>query len=124
VFANLTLTNLRQADLRGADLRGAIMWWADLRGARLPPPTDVLQAWWGPLSDDLTLDLMRYDAWCHPNPGAFDAWAAGGPCPYNDVGVERAANFRESKPLWSPGSPSRGPYQLMMACFEAKGVRR
>jgi len=106
--ADLYRAYLRGANLGGADLRGA-----DLRGADLPSPTMVLLASWETVSDDLTRDLMRFDAACHPvGAKAFTAWANGGPCPYGDVRVQRAANFTERKECWSPGKPPR-PYLLM-----------
>lgn len=107
------------AILGGADLRGADLSGADLGGCKLPSPTVVLLAAWGTLAADLTLDLMRYDASCHPDPEAFDRWAAGGGCPYDGVMVERAAVFSERRDLWSPG-PSKRPYDLMVAVLAEK----
>ena len=129
--ANLRLANLRDAVLCRADLRGAVLCRADLRranlrgskvyGVRWPAPTAVLLAEWGELSDDLTRDLMRFDAWCHPDPSRFDAWANGGPCPYDDVRVQRVANFTERKELWTPGmlrKRPKSPYELMTRILE------
>jgi hypothetical protein len=104
--------NLRGANLRGADLYGADLYGANLRGAKYsartwwPAPTMLLLANWGLVDDDLTTALMRLDASCHPDPAAFDRWAADGPCPYDGVPFERAANFQQQKALWSPGSVS------------------
>lgn len=126
--ANLGGANLHRADLGGADLRGAYLRradlggaylrranlrGADLRGANLPSPTVVLLATWLTVSVPLCADLMRYDASCHPDPAAFDRWAEVGDCPYDDVHVERAANFSELRELWAPG-PSARPYDLMV----------
>ncbi len=115
--ADLRGADLRGADLRGADLRGADLWEADLRGANIekvswPSPTIVLLASWGTVSSDLCLELMRYDAFNHPDPKAFDAWAENGTCPYDDVHIERAASFTEKKGAWSPG-PAKSAYALM-----------
>ena len=114
--------NLHGADLRGADLRGAALQWADLREAKVkdthwPSPTEVLLADWGGLSDNLTLELMRFDAACHPRPETFDEWAESATCPYSGGEVARAASFIERRRLWSPG-PSLRPYELMRRVLE------
>ena len=111
--------DLRDADLRGAPLRGACLRGADPRGADLPAPTAVLPASWGVVADTLTADLMRLDAACHPDPDAFDRWAAGGDCPYSGVRVERAAAFAEKRELWVAGPPRR-PYDLMVEVLAEK----
>ena len=92
---------------------------ADLQGARLPAPTVVLLASWDVVADTLTADLMRLDAACHPDPDAFDRWAAGGDCPYSGVRVERAAAFTEQRELWVAGPPRR-PYDLMVEVLAEK----
>jgi hypothetical protein len=89
-----------RANLTGANLAGA-----RLAGAYLPSPTMILSANWDDLSTDVTIALMRLDASGHPDPTAFDRWAAGGKCPYRDVRVQRVANFTERRKLWSPGPP-------------------
>lgn len=104
---------LCEADLRGADLREENLYGANLRGADLPSPTMMLMVNWGSLPDTLTADLMVYDAACHPDPSAFSAWANGGPCPYENVRVERAAGFAEQKHFWDATRPLRRPYDLM-----------
>ena len=116
---NLSRANLSGADLSGADLSGADLSRADLSDANLPSPTTILLAAWGMLAPALTADLMRYDAACHPDPTAFDRWAAGGECPYANVKVQRAAQFKEDRKLWSPG-PSPRPYDLMVAVLAEK----
>jgi len=112
--ADLYGANLRYANLRGADLRGA-----DLQSADLPAPTMVLLATWGELSPKLTTELMKYDAFFHPNPKAFAEWAKDGSCPYSNVKVQRAANFLENKKLWKKGTPKSG-YALMVAVLREK----
>ena len=76
---------------------------------------------WGKVSDDLCRDLMRYDAACHPDPSAFDRWAAGGPCPLDEIPTQRAAVFQEKRHLWSPGSVR--PYDLFQRLLAEKLVR-
>lgn len=134
--ANLRDANLRDADLRGADFRGADLrganlsgaylrdadlYCANLRGAYLPSPPMMLSSNWGlcMLPDTLRADLMVYDAACHPDPGAFTEWAAGGGCPYDDVKIGRAAMFREERRLWDPSRPLRRPYDLMVDVIRA-----
>jgi Pentapeptide repeats (8 copies) len=127
--ANLRGANLRGANLEGANLEGANLWGANLEGANLeganleganlPSPAEVLSAVWGELSDELTADLMRYDAFFHPDPAAFTRWAQGGVCPFQAIKVQRAANFKEKKHLWVPGPPKNG-YELMVAVLREK----
>jgi len=107
-------TGGRRADLSDANLSGA-----NLSGADLSRPTTILLAAWGGLAPALTADLMRYDAACHPDPAAFDRWATGGECPYANVKVQRAAQFKEDRKLWSPGPPPR-PYELMIGVLAEK----
>ena len=115
---------LRGADLRGAYLRGADLQGADLRGADLPSPTVVLLAAWGTLTPALTVELMRYDASCHPDPARFDEWAttSTGRCPYDDVNVERAAQFTEDRDLWREhgNGPCPRPHDLMVQVLAEK----
>ena len=138
--ANLREANLSGADLRGADLseaglRGADLSWADLswadliwanlreanlRDANLPSPTMMLLANWGLVSDELCADLMIYDAACHPDPKAFGVWVETGKCPYDDVKVQRAAQFTERTDLWDPSRPLRRPYDLVADLLREK----
>ena len=117
--ANLRGANLRGADLRSANLIRADLSGADLSGADLPAPTVVLQAYWGMLSDGITADLMRFDAACHPDPTAFDRWAAGGPCPHDRDHIPRAASFTDRRYLWAPG-PCPRPYDLLVVVLAEK----
>jgi hypothetical protein len=112
-YANLSGANLSGANLRYANLNGANLSGANLSDADLPSPTIVLLARWT-VSDILCRDLMAYDAACHPDPMAFTAWARGGPCPYNDVKVQRAANFKEKRELWDANAVLSRPYDLMI----------
>jgi hypothetical protein len=82
----------------------------------------VLMANWRSVSAELSADLMMYDASCHPDQNAFDRWAAGGPCPYKDVNVQRACDFTEKKELWGKGK-FRKPINLMFRLFKEKGIK-
>ena len=122
---NLSGADLSRADLSGANLSRANLSRADLSGAKgrpscWPAPTAVLLANWGRVSDGLCRDLMRYDAACHPDPKAFQKWADGGPCPYSDVHVGRAALFVESDDCWDPKSRLKSPYSLMQRVIAEK----
>jgi hypothetical protein len=120
--ANLRYADLRYADLQSADLQSANLRSADLRSADLPAPAMMLLASWGSVSDDLCRDLMRYDAANHPDPTAFDRWAAGGECPYSGVRVQRSANFKERRDLWALG-PTGQPltaFALMVRLIREK----
>jgi len=127
-YANLRYANLYNADLRNADLRDADLCYAnlcytdlcyadlrnaDLRNAKLPAPTRVLLANWGEVSDDLTIELMRFDARnCPDGENKFEIWSKGGKCPYKNCSVQRCANFKEERELWSPG-PAKSALELM-----------
>lgn len=106
-YADFSGADMRGVDLIGACIAGANMSCANLHGARVSriAPTEVLLAKWGEVSDDLCADLMRLDASAHPDPAAFDRWAADGPCPYRGGAVPRVANFREKRELWAFGPP-------------------
>ncbi len=124
-YSNLNGAYLRYSNLNGACLTDASLHLANLRGAnltgaRLPSPTMMLLAWWGELSDSLTALAMAYDASCHPDPSAFSVWANGGPCPYDEVKVYRACNFRERKECWDPDLPAPRPYDLMVELIREK----
>jgi hypothetical protein len=81
---------------------------------------DLLRADLGLLNNDLTLELMRRDADAHPNPELFDAWADGGPCPYDGVPVRRLFFFSEQSDLWKPGKPEMSTYDLIYAIAKEK----
>ena len=117
--ANLSSANLRDASLSSANLRGANLSSANLSSANLPSPTIILIADWGEVSPELCADLMEWDAACHPDRSAFDRWAAGGPCPYNDTGIQRAAIFEQKKELWGKGT-LHSPYDLMVRLLNEK----
>ncbi len=122
--ANLSRANLSRANLSRADLSGADLSWADLSGANLSRanlcPVIVLLSNLGALSDDLTADLMNYDAANYPNPKAFASWAKGGLCPYSGVKVQRVANFQERKDCWKPRRKLLTAFELMKRVIREK----
>jgi len=132
--ANLSFADLRCADLRCADLRSADLSFADLSFANLSfadlsfanlefyhfPSIRLLSSFpLGKLSDTLTLELMRRDAYAHPKPDTFQMWAKGGECPYQDE--ERFWFFEENRNLWKAGKPQMRDSDLILAiCKEKK----
>jgi len=121
--ANLSEADLSEANLSEANLSKANLSGADLRWANLPSPTMLLLANWGNvyLSNELCIELMRYDAANHPKPELFNKWANGGDCPYNGIKWQRCANFQERKDLWSPG-PAKSALELAMMLLKEKCV--
>ena len=104
------------ANLSGADLSGANLSGADLC------PTMLLLSGMGRLSDDLTSDLMNYDAANHPDPAAFQRWADGGACPYEGVKVQRVANFSERRECWPPERQLLSAFELMKRVLRERCV--
>ena len=126
--ADLRGADLQGADLRGADLRGADLQGAYLRGAKIEfhqfPSIRLLSSIpLGVLSDQLTLELMRRDAYAHPHPEKFDEWAKGGECPYQNE--ERFWFFQENRKLWKLGNPIMRDSDLILAICKEKnwGIR-
>lgn len=68
----------------------------------LIPIHSILLSNWGRLSPELTSLCMAYDAQNHPEPSKFTDWAKGGPCPYNNISLNRAVLFLEDSTLWKP----------------------
>jgi hypothetical protein len=114
--ANLSWANLSGANLSWANLSGADLWGADLC------PTMLLLSGMGRLSDDLTSDLMNYDAANHPDPAAFQRWADGGACPYEGVKVQRVANFSERRECWPPERQLLSAFELMKRVLRERCV--
>ncbi len=118
--ANLSGADLRSANLSGADLRSANLCGADVRGTKFPALTMVLLAQWKDLSDELTLECMRWDANAFPDHRKFDEWKITSNCPYLDANVERIINFYEKEKLWKSGKPELTLYELMEAILKEK----
>uniref|UniRef100_A0A6M3J1A1 Pentapeptide repeat-containing protein n=2 Tax=viral metagenome TaxID=1070528 RepID=A0A6M3J1A1_9ZZZZ len=117
-------SDLREADLREADLREANLMHADLREADLEfyqfPSIRLLSSIaLEDLSDKLTLELMRRDAYAHPQSNLFDEWANDGPCPYRNE--ERFWMFNIKRELWKPGKPRMKDSDLILAICKEKG---
>jgi len=79
----------------------------------------LLRTQLGYMSDKLTLELMRRDAWSHPKPELFDQWQITGICPYQ-LGIERLHFFQESRELWIPGKPEMKDSDLIIAICKEK----
>lgn len=125
--SDLSWSNLSRSRLSRCNLSGSCLSESDLRGAFLPPPTMLLLADWREVSADLTVHLMRWDAWNHSDgERAFDKWADDGSCPYDDEWFQRAANFYESQDLWIKYGYDDPPsaHQLVEWLFDEKGIKR
>ena len=130
IGANLRGANLRGADLWDANLRGADLWDANLRGAdlwgaknfrfkRFPTITILSSFYLRELPDNLTLELMRRDAYAHPYPERFDEWANGGPCPYQNE--DYFWRFAVKKELWCKGKPQMVDRDLIVEICKTRG---
>ena len=111
--ADLSSADLRSADLRSADLREADLHGADLSSANIDLLM-ILQTNMVNLSEELTLELMRWDALvCGKE--KMKKWADGGSCPFSGGGINRLFRFEESRNLWRPGKPKKNIYELWQA---------
>jgi hypothetical protein len=117
--ANLGGANLGGADLRGADLRGADLGGANVEFIKLPSIKLLASLDLGTLSESITIELMRRDAWAHPRPELFDSWAAGGKCPYQNE--DRFWLFELKRELWKPGPPEMRDSDLILTICREKG---
>lgn len=117
--ADLTMADLRDADFRDADLRGAVFNGARVANTIWGSPTMLLGAAWDHCGkEDILLDAMRLDASFHPDPLAFDLWAQGGACPYEDTQWLPVVGLTPQRHLWSPG-PAPNPMQLIARLLDA-----
>jgi len=127
--ADLSRANLREADLReaylseaylrGADLRGADLRGANIEFYKFPSIRLISSIPLGNLSNKLTLELMRRDAYAHPKPEKFKEWAKGGECPYQNE--ERFWLFNENRDLWIAGEPQIKDSDLILEICKEKG---
>ena len=117
--ANLRGANLSEANLRGANLSEANLWGAKIAFYQFPSIRFLSSMELGELSDALSLELMRRDAYAHPHPERFDDWAKGGDCPYQNE--ERFWYFDLKREIWSPGFPQMIDRNLILAICKEKG---
>ena len=80
----------------------------------------ILRASWFEFSDELTLELMRWDA-ISCGDEAMTAWANGGECPFNLM--EREFYFTEKRKLWKPGKPTMNHRELFEALCAEKDIK-
>jgi hypothetical protein len=103
--ANLSGANLSHGDFRDVNLRNACLhntnmfnvnlYHAKLKNTLFPSPTIMLTANWKNISDSSALDLLRYNAFNHPQPERFFLWKEFGVNPYTGLNIQHAANFLE-----------------------------
>lgn len=83
-------------------LSGASLNEASLNGAKYSI-LSILKIIFGSLSDEFTLELMRWDA-ISCGEEKMTSWSKGGQCPFLDS--VRDFYFTEKKSLWVPGKPT------------------
>jgi len=113
-YSDLSYSYLRDSDLSGSDLSNAKVEFHLFPSIRLLSSIHL-----GTISDSLTLELMRRDAYAHPHPEKFDKWEKGGQCPYQNE--ERFWVFKERKGIWKKGKPQMTDRDLIIAICEEKG---
>ena len=123
--ANLSGAYLYRANLSGANLLGANLSGAYLSGAKIHftnfPSITMLSSYsLKELSDELTIELMKRDAWAHPKPELFIEWAKGGECPYNE-NINYFWHFNYKPELYTPGPPTMRDSDLIIAICKDKG---
>ena len=118
-LAGKNRADLSGADLSGANLSGANLYSANLEFYQFPSIRLISSINLGSLSDGLTRELMRRDAYAHPKPEKFDEWANGGDCPYQNE--ERCWFFQEKRNLWKRGNPTTKDSDLIFAICKGKG---
>jgi uncharacterized protein YjbI with pentapeptide repeats len=124
--ADLSKADLSRADLSNANLTSANFSWTTINKAKFffntfPPVSFFMQLYLGEISNDLCLELMRRDAWAHPDPVAFDHWANGDGCPYHGMESARLWDFCEHSYLWVSGPPQMRDADLVLAICKEKG---
>jgi hypothetical protein len=122
--ANLRGANLQEVNLRGANLRGANLREANLREANLQEVKysiiNVLRSNFNSLSDELTLELMRWDC-VSCGEEKMKIWIDTDTCPFADS--EREFYFQEKKKLWVPGKPTMNYKELFIALCKEKEIK-
>lgn len=151
-YSNLTNANFDHAELAYVDFSDAILTGtsffrtimshlrlSDVKGFvfdNFPSITLLATINLERLPDDLTLELMRRDAYAHPYPGRFAKWAKkeangdddddddyddeyGGSCPYQNE--MEFWNFRQHPKLWKRGNPTMKDRDLIVSICRAKG---
>lgn len=127
-FGSLVDFDLRFLDLTGINFERIYRFSdCDIRNAYLPSPTKILQAsFYHDLSEELTAELMLYDAVNHPDRKSFDVWVNTGSCPFHKTRFQRAANFSQKSNLWDMVSYKKNAlsaYQLVIRLFKEKNIQ-
>jgi hypothetical protein len=111
--------NLSRADLSGADLSGINLSGAKIKFHQYPSIRTLSSMTLENISDEIILELMRWDAQAHPEPELFDEWAKGGPCPYQNE--ERWWWMTENKEVWKAGKPTMKLSDLVLEICKQEG---
>ncbi len=123
-YADLQGAHLHYANLQGADLQGAHLQGADLQYANLQDTKysilSILKSNFYSLSDELTLELMRWDC-ISCGEEKMKIWVDTYACPFADS--EREFYFKEKKELWVPGKPTMNYKELFIALCKEKEIK-
>ncbi len=121
---DLSCSNLSYSDLSECYLLGCNLNFSTLRATKIQfynfPSIRLLSSiYLYNLPDDLTLELMRRDAYAHPHPELFNEWAKGGECPY--ISEERFWMFERKREIWRKGKPQMTDRELILAICRSQG---
>ena len=127
--ASLNRASLNGASFDGASLDGASLNRASLNRASLNRASLNRASFYhninlGKLSDNLTLELMRWDATiCGEK--LMTEWAENGDCPFSKNKLyPRLFWFQENKGLWKPGDPKLTLRQVYEAILDELKIKR
>lgn len=118
--ASFCYANFKCADLSGADFRYAKLNCANIQYCKYDLYS-IIQIYFD--DPQCVTEAMRHDAANHPEPELFDAWAAGGDCPYNKKGKRLICGFEAKKELWKPGKPELSLYELWLEIAKSLEIK-
>jgi hypothetical protein len=116
-------TNLAGQDFSFSSFFRAGLYNVNLCNSRLPSPQafmmmEIRKFGMNEISNELCLELMRYDAASIENGvELMNDWAFNGPCPFSNSKWARAAMFSERIAVWKPG-PSLPVYKLAEMVYQ------
>ena len=119
-YASLNGASLDHASLDHASLNHASLNQASLNGAKYSI-LNLLKINFSELSDELTLELMRWDV-LSCGITKMNEWSKGGKCPFSDSKL-REFYFKEKRDIWESGQPNMNYVQLWGALAEERGIK-